>query len=107
MLSIQNNYNNVSFQAHMPRKFSSMMEQIHQKAFKNFGDTFQHTDAIKLETSLENGKKLSGTANFLDGKFHSLVMDEGMEGDKKLFMQTALNKYNQNLNKKLNKRIYY
>lgn len=49
---------------------------------------------MHVSTVLDNGKEISGVVIFQDGHYSSLIMDEGFEGLRQVFMRTALERYN-------------
>lgn len=79
----------IKFQAHLPRNFSSMMNYI----YKNTPDIFEYTNSVRVSTVLKNGQDVSGTVNFINGKYSGLVLDNGFENLRQEFMRTALEKY--------------
>ncbi len=86
----------IKFQSHLPRNFSSMMNYI----YKNAPDIFEYTNSMRVSTILESGKEVSGTVNFLNGKYHGLVMDAGFEKFAQEFKRTALKRYNMKIAKR-------
>lgn len=83
-----------TFKAHLPRNFSSMMNHIYKKTPE---DLFDCKDIMHVETILDCGREVGGTAYFFHGKYHSLVMDEGCENFRQEFMRTALKRYNMHM----------
>ena len=93
MLTIQNrgavNSQRISFQKHLPRTFGGMMNHL----YKNTPDIFEYSSSVRVSTILPNGQDVSGTVNFIDGQYAGLVLDEGFEHLRQIFMRTALEKY--------------
>lgn len=79
---------------HLPRNFSSMMNYIYKKTNKNYSGIVNSHDMMHVSTVLDNGKEISGVVIFQDGHYSSLIMDEGFEGLRQVFMRTALERYN-------------
>lgn len=85
-----------NFKAHLPRKFSSMMNYI----YKNTPDIFEHQNSVRVSTILDSGEEIFGTVNFCNGKYSGLVMDDGFENLAQVFKRTALKRYNRNIAKR-------
>lgn len=88
---------------HMPRNFSSMMNYIYKKTFKNFPNTFETKDIIKVTTTLDDGRELSGFVHFDNGKYRGLVLENAPNRLKTVFAETALRHYNENIASKSTK----
>lgn len=89
---------------HLPKDFSSMMNYV----YKNAPDSFEFQNSIRVSTVLDNGKEVSGTANFLHGKFKGLQLDEGFEHLSKEFKSTALKHFLKRMAKpELQKKLGY
>lgn len=86
-----------NFTAHLPNRFSSMMNYIYKKTPE---DMFEYKDIMRVSTVLDNGREVSGFVQFLHGKFHSLILDEGSENLRQEFMRTALQRYNKHITKR-------
>lgn len=82
---------------HLPKDFSSMMNYIYKNANKNYSDNFYGQDFFRVSTKLDDGKEISGIVSFFNGRYNGLIMDEGFEHMRQLFMRTALAKYNEKL----------
>lgn len=94
-----------NFTAHLPKHFSSMMNYIYKKTPS---DMFECGDVMRVSTVLDNGREVSGVVNFLNGKYHSLVLDEGSEHLKQEFMRTALKRYNMHItNRRMHEKLGY
>lgn len=89
-MNIQRNYNNTPvFGAHLPKNFASMMNYI----AKNAG----YPETAKVSVILDSGLEVSGMVHFVDGKYATLIMDEGCEKYRQLLQQTALKNYNKRI----------
>lgn len=88
-----NNNNNLNFQAHLPKKFSGIMNYLYKNSQKVTPDTFERNDIIRISTQLENGKNISGNVNFFNGKYIGLVLDEGYENFRSEFIKTVIKKF--------------
>ncbi len=86
-----------NFTAHLPRHFSAMMNYLYKKTPE---DMFSCKDVMRVSTVLDNGREVSGVVNFLHGKYHSLVLDEGFQNLRQEFMRTALKRYNMSITKR-------
>ncbi len=97
-----NNYKNqANFTGkHHPRHFSSMMNYIFKKTIGQNHDMFEATNTILVSTKLDKGKEITGAANFFNGEFVGLVLEEGCEHLKSKFMKTVLNKYIEKISSK-------
>lgn len=97
-----NNYKNqTNFTgSHHPRHFSTMMNYIFKKTIGQNPDMFEATNTILVSTKLDNGKEITGAANFFNGKFVGLVLEDGCEHLKSKFMKTVLNKYIEKISSK-------
>lgn len=87
------NKNNLNFKAHLPRTFSGVMNYLYKTSKKITPDTFEHNDTIRISTRLKNGKEISGSVNFLQGKYIGLILDEGYERFRSEFIKTIIEKF--------------
>lgn len=86
--------NQVNFTGgHHPKHFSSMMNYLFKKTIGQNPDMFEATNTILVSTKLDNGKEITGAANFLNGKYVGLVLEEQYRHLKSKFMKAVLDKY--------------
>ncbi len=99
MLTIQPNFTSPNYSrqnfngGHLPKHFSSMMNNIYKKMSKQ-PDLFEHRNFMEVSTVMKDGQEVSGIVRFHGGRFQSLEMEEGCENLRQEFMRTALDRYN-------------
>lgn len=87
---INNTNTNYTFQAHLPRKFSNLMNYLS----RNLPENFDNKDIIRVTTVLKDGTEVSGYAHFTNGHYSSLTLDSPYNMRKQEFMRTVLESYN-------------
>ena len=80
---------------HLHKNFESMMNHI----YKSTPDIFEHSNVMRVSTVLDNGLEVVGTANFANGRYKNLKMDEGFSELAGEFKRTALRRYNSKMAK--------
>ena len=78
---------------HHPRRFSSLMNYLYKKTIAQNPDMFESINTISISTKLDNGKDITGTANFSNGQYIGLTLDKKNKALKTKFIQTILDKY--------------
>lgn len=110
-MNIQTNYqynSRPSFGAHIPRTFGGVMNYMYKNAQKNHLDSFEFMDTVKVSTQLKNGIEATGSANFVNGRYVGLMMDEGSEPFRKEFVATIMEKFKKSLAKgKIKEKLGY
>lgn len=90
------NQSQPAFKAHMRNTFSSMITKLYHDSCKIAGDTFENSNMIRVSTTLDNGKTISGTVSFCNGNYAGLKLDEGQEKYRGEFIKNIMNKYRNN-----------
>lgn len=101
-MNIRTNYqynSTPSFGTHIPRTFSGVMNYMYKNAQKIHPDSFEYIDTVKVSTQLKNGIEATGSANFVNGRYVGLMMDEGSEPYRKEFVTTIMEKFKKSLAK--------
>lgn len=96
-----------NFGAHVPRTFAEAMNSLYKKSNIRSNPNFAQSDIVILSTKLPNGKDLSATAFFSNGRFQGLKMDEDKIYLKRYLIKQILSKFQlamapQKLKNKLN-----
>lgn len=111
IMRIQANYqSNVtpSFGAHIPKTFGGVMNYMYKNAQRAGADAFECSNTVLVSTKLKSGKEVSGSVNFVNGRYVGLSMDEGFEPFRKEFITTVIEKFKKSLTKgKLKDKLGY